>query len=482
MGPPVELEANRFAEAASRALQDKQLKAALDHNARLADATRVKSMAATTGAEALRQQGRGARLRGLAQLPELLEQTEAQITARGGQVLWARDAEEANQHVLEICRRHGLSFGVKSKSMVTEELHLVPFLEEHGVRMLETDLGEFVVQVDESRPSHIVAPIMHMKKEGIHKLFVEKLGMEPMEDDIDPQVMTRFARQYLRGQYFEADFGITGGNFIIAETGTVAITTNEGNARLGSALQPVHVAIVGIEKVIPTWEDYATLVQTLARSATGQQLSVYSTLYNGPALPEEGDGPQHYYVVLVDNGRSDIYGTQYSEALACIRCGACLNTCPVYQNVGGHAYGAVYPGPIGSVITPLLTGVENATPLPFASSLCGACKAACPVDINIPDMLLGLRHDLQEEQSPLWRLGMQAWSWSFSHPLLYETGRKVSAALSGAFSGEDGKLRSLPGPLGAWTEHRDFPPFPRESFHDWWRRERDGQSGQDGDS
>lgn len=475
----MELEANRFPQAASRALQDKQLKAALDHNARLADATRVKSMNATTGAEALRQQGRGARLRGLARLPELLEHTEQQITARGGQVLWARDADEANRHVLDICERHDLKFGVKSKSMVTEELRLVPLLEQHGIHMLETDLGEFVVQIDKSRPSHIVAPIMHMKKERIHELFVEKLGMEAQEGEIDPQTMTRFARRHLRSKYFEADFGITGGNFIIAETGTVAITTNEGNARLGTALQPVHVAIVGIEKVIPTWEDYATLAQTLARSATGQQLSVYSTLYNGPALPEEGDGPQHYYLILVDNGRSAIYGSSYSEALACIRCGACLNTCPVYQNVGGHAYGAVYPGPIGSVITPLLTGPENATPLPFASSLCGACKAACPVDINIPDMLLELRHDLQQEQGPLWNLGMQAWSWSFSHPLLYETGRKVSAALSKAFAPQDGGHRNLPGPLGAWTEYRDFPSFPAESFRDWWRRERADQSAQD---
>lgn len=473
------LEPNRFADAAGLALQDKQLKAALDHNARLADATRVKSMAATSGAESLRQQGRGARLRGLAQLPELLERTEEQVTARGGVVLWARDADEANRHVLDICERHDLKFGVKSKSMVTEELHLVPFLAERGIHMLETDLGEFVVQIDESRPSHIVAPIMHMKKEQIHELFVEKLGMEPMHDDIDPQAMTRFARRHLRSKYFEADFGITGGNFIIAETGTVAITTNEGNARLGTALQPVHVAIVGIEKVIPAWEDYATLVQTLARSATGQQLSVYSTLYNGPAQEGEGDGPQHYYLILVDNGRSAIYGTQYSEALACIRCGACLNTCPVYQNVGGHAYGAVYPGPIGSVITPLLKGPQNAAPLPFASSLCGACKQACPVDINIPDMLLGLRHDLQQEQGPLWRLGMQAWSWSFSHPLLYETGRRVSAAFSRAGAAQDGALRKLPGPLGAWTEHRDFPAFPAESFHDWWRRERGGPGDED---
>ncbi len=468
----MELNANRFPQAAGRALQDEQLKTALDRGARAADAIRIKSMGQTSGADALRQQGRGARLRGLAQLPELLEQAEAQVTARGGQVLWALDADEANRHVLDICERHGVKFGVKSKSMVTEELRLVPLLEQHGIHMLETDLGEFVVQIDKSRPSHIVAPIMHMTRERIHDLFVEKLGMAPLEGEVDPQAMTRFARRHLRRQYFTAELGITGGNFLIAETGTVAITTNEGNARLGTALPPVHVAIVGIEKVIPTWEDYATLAQTLARSATGQNLSVYSTLYNGPADAAEGDGPQHYYLILVDNGRSAIYGTRYSEALACIRCGACLNTCPVYQNVGGHAYGAVYPGPIGSVITPLLEGPENATPLPFASSLCGACKAACPVDINIPDMLLELRHDLQQQQGPAMRLGMQAWGWSFSHPLLYEAGRKVTAALGKALAPQGEGYRRLPGPLSAWTRHRDFPPFPTESFRDWWRRER----------
>lgn len=476
----MELKANQFPQAASRALQDPQLKIALDRGARAADVIRVESMNATSGAEALRQQGRGARLRGLAELPELLEQAEAQITARGGHVLWALDADEANRHVLDICERHALKSGVKSKSMVTEELNLVPVLAENDIRMLETDLGEFVVQIDESHPSHIVSPIMHMTREQIHELFVTKLGMESSEGEVDPSAMTRFARRHLRRKYFEADFGITGGNFLIAETGTIALTTNEGNARLGTALQRVHVAIVGIEKVIPTWEDYATLAQTLARSATGQQLSVYSTLFNGPADPAEGDGPQHFYLILVDNGRSSIYGTSYSEALACIRCGACLNTCPIYQNVGGHAYGSVYPGPIGSVITPLLKGRENATPLPFASSLCGACKEACPVDINIPDMLLQLRHELQEQQSPMWRLGMQAWGWSFSHPLLYEAGRKVTAALSKAVAPDGAAHRNLPGPLSAWTDHRDFPSFPAESFRDWWRRERAANTDQGG--
>ena len=232
---------------------------------------------------------------------------------------------------------------------------------------------------------------------------------------------------------------------------------------------------MGIEKVVPTWEDFATLVQTLPRAATGQRMTVYNTMFNGPAADGEGDGPEHFYLILLDNGRSDIYGTEYTEALACIRCGACLNTCPVYQNVGGHAYGSVYPGPIGSVITPLLMGKENASPLPFASSLCGACKSACPVDINIPDMLLMLRHDLESEQELFWRAGMKGYAFSFKHPLLYEMGGKASAVATEVLSeitGDD-KITRLPPPLDGWTKSRDFPTFAEESFHDWWRKNRE---------
>lgn len=470
----MELKANQFKQAAVIALDDIQLKTALDRGARKADAARIVTMNETTDVDALRQQGRGAKLRALADLPDLLEKVEANITARGGQVLWALDADEANQHVLDICRQHDLTFGVKSKSMMTEELNLVPMLKRHGIDMLETDLGEFVVQVDESHPSHIVTPIMHMTKEKVHDLFVEKLGMEPMGEPVDPTTMTKFARRHLRHKYLEADFGVTGGNFLIAETGTVVIVTNEGNGRLSTSLPPVHIAIVGIEKVVPTWEDFATLVQTLPRASTGQRMTVYTNMFNGAAEESEGDGPQHFTLILVDNGRSDIYGTEYTEALACIRCGACLNACPVYQNVGGHAYGSVYPGPIGSVITPLLKGKENAVPLPFASSLCGACKSACPVDINIPDMLLMLRRDLEDEQESLWQLGMKAWAFSFSHPLLYEAGGKASSLATEMLieaTGQD-KITQLPPPLDGWTNSRDFPPFAKESFHDWWRKNR----------
>jgi L-lactate dehydrogenase complex protein LldF len=300
--------------------------------------------------------------------------------------------------------------------------------------------------------------------------------MAPMPGEVDPKAMTRFARRLLRQKYIDADFGMTGGNFMIAETGTVVICTNEGNGRLSTALPEVHIAMVGIEKIVPTWEDFATLVQTLPRAATGQRMTVYCNMFNGPAQ-DEGDGPQHYYLILIDNGRSDIYASEYAESLACIRCGACMNTCPVYQNVGGHAYGSIYPGPIGSVITPLLRGKENAAPLPFASSLCGACKAACPVDINIPDMLLKLRRDLEATQEPIWKLGMKGWSFSFRHPLLYEAGARVSAMATQALSQITGQdhLDRLPPPLDGWTDHRDFPPFAKETFHDWWRKNRSNE-------
>lgn len=470
----MELTANQFNQSATIALKDIQLKTALDRSTTNANHGRVVAMAETTDAYALRQQGRGAKLRALSELPDLLEKFEHNLTARGGHVLWAADDDETVRHVIDICRKHGCSNGVKSKSMVTEEINLVPRLKAAGIDMLETDLGEYIVQIDESHPSHIVMPIMHMTKEKVRDLFVEKLGMEQIPDPVDPVFMTKFARKTLRQKYLEADFGMSGGNFLIAETGTVVIVTNEGNGRLSTGLPPVHIAVVGIEKVVPTWEDFATLVQLLPRSATGQRMTVYCNMFNGPAQPGDGDGAEHFYVILVDNGRSDIYTSEYTEALACIRCGACLNTCPVYQQVGGHSYGWVYPGPIGAIVTPLLNGKENAAPLPFASSLCGACKSACPVDINIPDMLLALRHDLQHEQDPIWQVGMKAWAFGFQHPLLYEIGDKVAAAATRAFTEATGKahIDELPPPLNGWTDFRDFPPFPEKSFRDWWRENR----------
>lgn len=469
----MELNPNKFVESAVIAIDDIQLQTALDRGTGNADGRRRTVFAEMDDAYALRQQARGAKLRALADLPDLLELMEKNVTAKGGHVLWAKDADEANQLIVDICKKHNLKRGVKSKSMATEEIRMLPVLEANGIKMVETDLGEYIIQVDESHPSHLVMPVMHMTQDEVRDLFMEKLGM-PYTDTAEE--ITQHARKILREEFLQADFGMSGGNFMIAETGTVVIVTNEGNGRLSTGVPPVHIAVVGIEKIVPTWEDFATLVQLLPRSGTGQRMTVYVNMFNGPARPEEPDGPEEFYLVLLDNGRSNIYASEYTEALACIRCGACLNACPVYQNVGGHAYGSVYSGPIGAIITPLLQGIENAVPLPFASSLCGACKAACPVDINIPDMLLKLRRDLEHEQDAVWQLGMKAWQFGNTHPLLFEIGGKVASAAAKAYTTATGtdKINNMPYPLSGWTDFRDFPPFAEQSFHEWWREHKGG--------
>jgi L-lactate dehydrogenase complex protein LldF len=464
-------DANHFVETASIAVTDADLQTALDRGTGNANGRRAIAMGELPQAQALRQQGRGAKLRALHDLPEMLEQLEAKLTARGGHVLWASDASEAKQQILEICARHQVKRAVKSKSMVTEEIELLPALQQAGIEMVETDLGEYIVQIDESHPSHIVMPVMHMTKERIRGIMMDKIDMPYTEEASE---MTAYARKVLRQKYLDADLGMSGGNFLIAETGTVVVVCNEGNARLSTGVPPVHIAIVGIEKVVPTWEDFATLVQLLPRSATGQRMTVYVNCFNGPAPAAEADGPQHFYLILLDNGRTNIYASEYTEALACIRCGACLNACPIYQNVGGLTYGSVYSGPIGSIVTPLLKGKEKASLLPFASSLCGACKTACPVDINIPDMLLMLRRDLQHVQETYWKVGMKGYGFAFSHPLLYQVGGKLASMATRATAAVTGgdTIDRMPFPLSGWTDKRDFQPFASESFRDWWRKNR----------
>lgn len=468
---------NDFEHAAVIALEDIQLQTAIKRATGNVEVRRREAMAELPDAEGARQQGRGAKLRALHDLPEMLEQLEANITANGGHVLWAVDGAEANRHILDICEKHNLKRGVKSKSMVTEEIELLPALEAAGIEMVETDLGEFIVQIDEDHPSHIVMPVMHKTKEMVRDIFVERLDMPPPDDSDGMQMaqeITAYARQYLRDKFLNADFGMSGGNFLIAETGTVVVVTNEGNGRLSTGLPPVYIAVVGIEKVVPTWEDFATLVQLLTRSGTGQILSIYTNMTTASAREGEPDGPQDFYLILVDNGRSNLYTSEYAEAMACLRCGACLNICPVYQSVGGHSYGSVYSGPIGSIVTPVLKGKENASILPFASSLCGACKQVCPVDINIPDMLIKLRRDLEGKQDAIWKMGMRGYGYSFSNPLLYQASGKAAAAATKAIAAQSGgdHVTQLPPPFNGWTDKRDLPPLASESFRDWWRKNR----------
>lgn len=474
--------ANNFIQASTIAIQDSTLQTALDRGTTRGVNGRINGMAETTDAAALRAQGRAARLRALHDLPELLEQFERNITARGATVLYAEDGAACNDLVIEIARQHDVHKIAKGKSMASEETLLNHALEAAGLEVIETDLGEWVIQLAGETPSHIVYPIIHKTREQVSDLFVEKLGMAPTND---PAALTHAAREYMRGQFLSADMGITGGNFAIAETGTVAIVTNEGNGRMCSSLPRVHVAIVGIEKVVESVDDFGTLVQLLTRSATGQRLTAYVHMMSGPARPTDPDGPEHMYVIFLDNGRSRIrQQDEYAESLACIRCGACLNVCPVYQNVGGHSYGWVYPGPIGAVITPLMQGVENAAPLPHASSLCGACKSACPVDIDIPTMLLRLRGDLVEDghADPLLSAAIKGWRVAMQSPLLYETSGRGASVVSRALADDaDGEraIHAMPGMLGNWTKNRDFPPFAAKSFRQLWHeRQRKLDSGE----
>ena len=468
-------EAGQFIANARQALANPPMLAAVKRATDTADRKRDLAMFADgrEHGEALRRESAAARHRALRQLPALLEQAEERLTANGATVLWAVDAAEVCRHVQEIAARHNVRRVTKSKSMISEEVGLNDALIAAGIDVLETDLGEFIIQLAAEPPSHIVTPVIHKSKETIRDLFVERLGMPPTDD---AQTMARFAREHLRAAFLSSEMGISGGNFIIAETGTLCLVTNEGNGRMVTTLPPVHVALVGIEKVIATLEDYALLTQVLPRSATGQALAVYTHMINGPRRTGEDDGPEALYVILVDNGRSAIYESEYAEVLGCIRCGACMNACPIYEAVGGHAYGWVYPGPIGAVLTPLMTGLKEASPLPNASSLCGKCKEVCPIDIDLPRMLLDLRRDLiAQGHTPLpWLAGMRAWSVAARSPRVFDAAARAAHAVQPVLP----KGQKLPlGPLAGWTASRELPQLAAQPFRAWWS-EREKRAAQ----
>ena len=460
----VEIQSNDFIALADIALHNPDLQRAVGSGTRGGYARRAETMFAHSQdhGERMRQQAAEAKRRALRNLPDLLETAESNLIANGWQVEWAENADEANQLVLDITRRHGVKTVTKSKSMLTEELGLNHVLEAADLRVVETDLGEYIIQLNNETPSHIVAPVMHKTKAEIRDIFIRELGMTPTDD---AEEMVAFARKMLRRDFLKADMGISGANFIIAETGSVGLVMNEGNGRLCTSMPNVHIALAGIEKIVESVEDYTTLTQILPSSSTGQKLTVYTNILNGPARDEEADGPEQAYVILVDNGRSQIYGTDYAEALACIRCGACQNACPVYRSTGGHAYGWVYGGPIGAVLTPLFTGLENAQPLPHASSLCGSCKQVCPVDIDLPRMLLDLRWELVRDRhsKTAWDAAMKAWAFGMTSPARFALGGK--AARAGQLIMGD----YMPGILGNWTKHRDFPDFAPKPFRQLWK-------------
>ncbi len=447
-----------------QALADATLREALDRATAAFRASRAQAFAHLPDAEAVRDRARAIRAHTIAHLDRYLEQFAREVERRGGKVFWAATAREACDYVVNLARARGISMVAKSKSMVSEEIGLNHALEAAGIRAVETDLGEFIIQLAGERPSHIITPAIHKRREDISRLFQKHLGMPPT-DEIP--ALAAAARRALRQVFLEARMGVSGVNFGIAETGTLVLVTNEGNGRMVTTLPPIHVALMGIERVVPTWEDAEILLRVLARSATGQALTAYTSFLTGPRRREEPDGPEELHVVLVDNGRSRWLGTPMEEALYCIRCGACLNACPVYQAIGGHAYGSVYPGPIGSIVTPMLgdgAGVE----LAYASSLCGACQEICPVRIAIPDLLVRWRQMRAGSLLPAWeRAGLWLFAYAARHPALWERiGRWAMGLLRRL--GREGWLRRGLGPLRAWTAVRDLPVPQRSPFRDWW--------------
>ncbi|MDD5250470.1 MAG: LutB/LldF family L-lactate oxidation iron-sulfur protein [Rhodocyclaceae bacterium] len=415
--------------------------------------------------EATRTAAKELRDRVLKDLDLWLERFETQATARGATVLWARDGAEICRHVVDIARRHGVTKATKSKSMLSEEAGLNQALSAAGVQPVETDLGEYILQInDNEAPSHIIAPVMHKNVDEVADLFA-RTHHKPRKTDI-PQ-LTREAREVLRSHFLTAEMGISGGNFLVAETGSVALVTNEGNGRMVTTLPRVHVVVTGIEKVIPTLEDLSLLMRLLPRSATGQSISNYFSVLTGVKTPAESDGPEHLYFVLVDNGRADVVGSEFHDMLRCIRCGACMNHCPVYQSIGGHAYGWVYPGPMGSILTPLYVGIENAIDLPQAATLCGQCSAVCPVMIPLPALMRTLREkQVERKLRPFGeRLALKAWAWVASRPALYAAGTWLAVRYLKWLAGGSDRIRVL-GAAPAWTAGRDFPAPQGKTFRE----------------
>jgi L-lactate dehydrogenase complex protein LldF len=420
--------------------------------------------------EELRDRARVIRLHSLRHLDRLLGQFADQVTALGGTVHFAADADEANRIVAEILQQSDSRLVVKSKSMVSEEIELNHHLEEVGVEVVETDLGEFSVQLAGDTPSHIIAPVLHMTRQDIGALFSEKLGVEYTDD---PTELNEIARAHLREIFLSADAGISGVNMAIADTGSVVLVTNEGNGRLTTTAPRVHIALMGMERIVSSWEDAAVVLEVLARSATGQRLSVYTSVITGPRREGDPDGPEESHVVVIDNGRSEILGGPTAEILACIRCGACLNVCPIFQTVGGHAYGTVYSGPVGSIVTPGLHGMEPWWELPYASTMCGACEEVCPIRIQIPSMLLQLRERAASEgRLPGWlNRGMSRYARTTTDPRKWRRATKWASRLSAPLA-SGGWLRRIPGPGRGWTKYRDLPRPASESFSEWWRANR----------
>jgi L-lactate dehydrogenase complex protein LldF len=417
--------------------------------------------------EALRDAAKAIKEHTLAHLDLYLEAFEQRVIEQGGKVHWARDAAEARALIVRLCRGAGARSVTKSKSMICEEIGLNEALETNGIARVETDLGEYIVQLAGETPSHILAPAIHMTKERVADLFAEHHGTPRVDQ---PEALLAEARRVLRQRYFEADVGITGANFLVAETGSVVLVTNEGNAELTQGLPRIHIVVASLEKVVPTLDDACTLLRVLARSATGQEFSTYTTFVTGPKRPADLDGPSTFHVVLVDNGRSQVVGTEFRDILRCIRCGACMNHCPVYLTTGGHAYGWVYPGPMGAVLTPQFIGIEQGHPLPSASTFCGRCEQVCPVRIPLPKLMRYWREAQFAKRlgPPTARYGTRFWAFAARRPALYHPGARLVIGLLGLLGRRRGRFRRLP-LAGGWTGTRDLPAPQGSTFQALWR-------------
>ncbi|GAA2642650.1 LutB/LldF family L-lactate oxidation iron-sulfur protein [Dactylosporangium fulvum] len=460
-----------FPVAARKALADDQLRRNLGHATRTIRGKRAAVVGEVPDWEELRRAGEAIKAHTMATLDTQLERLEREVTARGGTVHWARDANEANRIVLDLVRATGADEVVKVKSMATQEIGLNEALEAGGVAAWETDLAELIVQLGHDKPSHILVPAIHRNRAEIREIFLREMpGVDPDLTD-EPRQLAMAARAHLRRKFLTARVAVSGANFAVAETGTLAVVESEGNGRMCLTLPQTLITVMGIEKVVPTWTDLEVFLQLLPRSSTGERMNPYTSLWTGVT---PGDGPQDFHLVLLDNGRTAVLADETGRsALHCIRCSACLNVCPVYERTGGHAYGSVYPGPIGAVLSPQLTGVEDNASLPYASSLCGACFDACPVRIDIPSLLVHLRAEHVEERakravpSPE-AIGMAAMSWVMARPGRFRGGERLMR-LGRVLGRRRDRISALPPPLSAWTASRDLPRPPAQTFREWWK-------------
>jgi L-lactate dehydrogenase complex protein LldF len=463
--------ARPFPEAVLPVLRNPQLRKNVAHAIDVIQAKRGKLVVEKTDWQALRTAGAAIRTHALENLGAYLTQFEERCTAAGGVVHWAADAAEARQIILNLLREENASEVIKIKTMTSAEIQLNPFLEAAGVRTYETDLAEIILQLGEDEPSHIVVPALHVNRAQVREIFARRMGLKDLSDD--PRELTNAARNYLRRKFLDIPTAISGANFLVAETGSVVVVESEGNGRMCLTLPRTMITLAGIEKVLPRFQDLEVMLQLLARSATGERMNPYTSIWTGVT---PGDGPQKFHVVLLDNGRSSILAKKTErQTLKCIRCAACMNACPVYRQTGGHAYGSVYPGPIGAILTPQLMQMHHAQTLPFASSLCGACYEVCPVKINIPEVLLELRSQVVNQErreagrlfDPMY-LGLRIANLIFSRAWIFHTAQFLGRIGLGVFTRKDGWIHSLPSVGGKWTQTRDLRGLPKQTFHGWW--------------